>query len=138
MTTACFSSFPPLPRLTAAACGAALVAACHGGGGGVHSQVNTLPGFISGGVRTTAYDGVTDDLLTAGLGKSGLASAVPPGFANPSSPTAAELRRLAIYSNYRALVGWRRRMPAMRVRLACARYGRGEMRGCRRVSRRFA
>src|SRR5215831_13160849 len=50
------------------------------------------------------YDGVTNDLLTAGLGKSGLGSPIPPGFADPLKPTAEELRRLAIYSNYRALV----------------------------------
>ena len=31
----------------------------------------------------TRYDGVTNDLLTAGLGKTGLGSAVPPGFADP-------------------------------------------------------
>ena len=55
------------------------------------------------GVLHTRYDGVTNDLLTAGLGKSGLGSAVPPGFADPLHPTAEELRRLAIYNNYRAL-----------------------------------
>src|SRR5262245_53687673 len=52
----------------------------------------------------TRYDGVTNDLLTAGLGKTGLSSAVPPGFADPLNPTAEELRRLAIYNNYRALI----------------------------------
>src|SRR5262245_64052471 len=52
----------------------------------------------------TRYDGVTNDLLTAGLGKTGLGSAVPPGFADPLNPTAEELRRLAIYNNYRALI----------------------------------
>jgi hydroxybutyrate-dimer hydrolase len=50
------------------------------------------------------YDGVTNDLLTAGLGHTGLGSATPPGFADPLHPTAEELRRLAIYNNYRALV----------------------------------
>jgi hydroxybutyrate-dimer hydrolase len=50
------------------------------------------------------YDGVTNDLLTAGLGKTGLGSATPPGFVDPLHPTAEELRRLAIYNNYRALV----------------------------------
>ncbi|HET6521662.1 MAG TPA: 3-hydroxybutyrate oligomer hydrolase family protein, partial [Geminicoccaceae bacterium] len=39
-----------------------------------------------------------------GLGSEGLASATPPGFLDPLDPTAEELRRLAIYSNYRALV----------------------------------
>src|SRR6202022_4286861 len=52
----------------------------------------------------THYDGVTNDLLTAGLGKSGLGSATAPSFAGPLQPTAEELRRLAIYNNYRALV----------------------------------
>jgi hydroxybutyrate-dimer hydrolase len=52
----------------------------------------------------THYDGVTNDLLTAGLGKTGLGSAVPPGFVDPLHPTAEELRRLAIYNNYRALI----------------------------------
>jgi len=56
------------------------------------------------GVLHTHYDGVTNDLLTAGLGKSGLGSPVAPGFADPLHPTAVELRRLAIYNNYRALV----------------------------------
>src|ERR1700751_3170574 len=56
------------------------------------------------GVIHTHYDGVTNDLLTAGLGKSGLGSATPPSFADPLHPTAEELRRLAIYNNYRALV----------------------------------
>src|SRR3979490_1690101 len=55
-------------------------------------------------VLRTHYDGVTNDLLTAGLGKSGLGSATPPGFADPLNPTAEELRRFAIYNNYRALV----------------------------------
>jgi hydroxybutyrate-dimer hydrolase len=56
------------------------------------------------GVLHTHYDGVTNDLLTAGLGKSGLGSPTPPGFADPLNPTAEELRRFAIYNNYRALV----------------------------------
>jgi len=51
----------------------------------------------------TFYDGVTNDLLTAGLGKTGLGGAAP-GSADPLNPTAEELRRLAIYNNYRALI----------------------------------
>jgi hydroxybutyrate-dimer hydrolase len=49
------------------------------------------------------YDGISNDLLTAGLGKTGLMGAAP-AYANPLAPTAAELRRNAIYTNYRALV----------------------------------
>jgi hydroxybutyrate-dimer hydrolase len=55
-------------------------------------------------LRITTYDGVTDDLLSAGLNLAGLVSAVPPAFADPSNPTAAELRRRAIYNNYRGIV----------------------------------
>lgn len=62
-----------------------------------------LPRFIKGEVICTQYDGVTDDLLTAGLGASGLGLAgAPPALSDP--PTAAELRALAIFNNYRALV----------------------------------
>ena len=65
-------------------------------------DLNQLPaGF--GSVKTTSYDGTTDDLLTAGLGKTGIAGAAP-GFADGLNPTTAELRRRAIYVNYRALV----------------------------------
>src|SRR6516164_10832448 len=56
------------------------------------------------GVLHTHYDGITNDLLTAGLGKSGLGNSTPPGLVDPLHPTAEELRRLAIYENYRALV----------------------------------
>ncbi len=56
-----------------------------------------------GDIKDTVYDGTTDDLLTAGLGKAGLAGPAPT-FADPANPTAAELRRLTLYNNYRALV----------------------------------
>ena len=52
----------------------------------------------------THYDGVTNDLLTAGLGKTGLGSPIAPGFADALHPTPEELRRSAIYNNYRALI----------------------------------
>lgn len=64
---------------------------------------NRKPGFLKGEVRSTPYDGSSDDLLTAGLGKSGLAGALPP-YADALAPTAAELRRAAIYNSYRAIV----------------------------------
>jgi hydroxybutyrate-dimer hydrolase len=50
------------------------------------------------------YDGTTDDLLTGGLGKAGISSLTLPGFVDAAKPTAAELRRRAIYTNYRGLV----------------------------------
>ncbi|HEY4883399.1 MAG TPA: 3-hydroxybutyrate oligomer hydrolase family protein [Myxococcales bacterium] len=76
-----------------------LVAACHTG-----SDVNDVPSFVvPGSIATTPYDGSNDDLLTGGLGFSGLIStAGAPALSNP--PTAAELRTRAIYTNYRALV----------------------------------
>ncbi len=65
--------------------------------------VNALPGFVvESSLVATYYDGVSDDLLTAGLGLTGLQGGVPT-FADPAAPTVAELRRNAIYSNYRAL-----------------------------------
>ena len=71
---------------------------------GSHAELNRLPSFVvASSLKTTVYDGVSDDLLTAGLGKTGLAGP-PPAIANPATPTASELRRLAIWSNYRALV----------------------------------
>ena len=63
---------------------------------------NVRPAFL-GTVTITAYDGNTDDLLTGGLGWNGLQGAAPT-FLVPAAPTAAELRRNAIYNNYRALV----------------------------------
>jgi len=82
---------------------ALLVTACGGGDGNENNNPNTKPANI-GTVTINSYDGVSDDLLTAGLGRDGLASATQPLPANPTAPTAAELRRLAIYTNYRAIV----------------------------------
>ena len=67
----------------------------------------SLPSFVRGEVAKHCYDGVFgpggNDLLTAGLGRSGLAGPAPLA-ADPLSPSTEELRRIAIYSNYRALV----------------------------------
>ena len=65
-------------------------------------SLNAKPAFL-GTVVTASYDGSTDDLLTAGLGKTGLGGAAPV-LANPLNPTPAELRRLAIFNNYRAIL----------------------------------
>jgi len=64
---------------------------------------NIKPVFL-GNVVTVEYDATTDDLLTAGLGWEGLMMDTPPTFSNPLVPTCAELRKLAIYTNYRSLV----------------------------------
>ena len=55
------------------------------------------------GAGTTAE---TQDLLTAGLGRSGIGAAAAPAYADPLNPTALELRRNAIYANYRGLVDY--------------------------------
>lgn len=52
----------------------------------------------------TGTSAATQDLLTAGLGKTGLGAAAAPAYANPLSPTALELRRNAIHANYRAIL----------------------------------
>ena len=83
-----------------AALAAAVLAAC---GGGDNANVNTKPAWL-GSIKTTAYDGAADDLLTAGLGKTGLASPLAPAYADPLKPTAVELRRTAIHTNYRAML----------------------------------
>jgi hydroxybutyrate-dimer hydrolase len=66
---------------------------------------NQRPAALRGPIAETAYDGVADDLLTAGLGKTGLLGAAP-AFVDPLHPTPAELRRNAIHTNYRALVDY--------------------------------
>ncbi len=67
-------------------------------------RLNEKPAFVTGAVQRANYDGGADDLLTAGLGKTGMQSAVAPTIADAANPTTTELRRLAIYNNYRALV----------------------------------
>jgi hydroxybutyrate-dimer hydrolase len=54
-------------------------------------------------VHVTVHRTPNDDLATAGLGREGIASPQPPSFQNPARPTPEELRRRAIYENYRAL-----------------------------------
>jgi hydroxybutyrate-dimer hydrolase len=93
---------------------AALLAACGDNGkpatpdggppDGAPPELNVLPPRITNVVGPTSYDGNTDDLLTGGLGKTGISSNTPPGFADPANPTVAELRRRAIYTNYRGVL----------------------------------
>ena len=52
--------------------------------------------------RETHHRG-SDDLLTAGLGLAGLRGMTPPGFADAANPTAEELRRRAIWNNWRGI-----------------------------------
>lgn len=72
--------------------------------GGETPALNVLPDFVVQESITASYlDGTDDDLLTAGLGLEGIQSTTPPGYADPLAPTVSELRRNAIYANYRAL-----------------------------------
>src|SRR5260370_28725590 len=96
---------PPMLILSVVAASAARIFGNGAGGNrfaGV-ATVNARPDFIMGTISVVSYDGTTDDLVTAGLGKTGLAGASPTA-ADPLNPTAAELRKIAIYNNYRALV----------------------------------
>lgn len=54
------------------------------------------------GIHLHAHAG-SDDLLTAGLGEAGLRNPVPPAFANAEAPTVEELRRRAIWTNWRGI-----------------------------------
>ncbi|MDP9107611.1 MAG: D-(-)-3-hydroxybutyrate oligomer hydrolase, partial [Pseudomonadota bacterium] len=87
-------------RATIPALGALILSAC--GGSFPPETINSKPAQLSA-ISVTAYDGTSDDLLTAGLGKTGLGGTAPT-LADPLNPSAAELRRLAIYTNYRALI----------------------------------
>ena len=53
-------------------------------------------------IRETVHRG-QDDLLTAGLGLEGLRSTTSPPFADADAPSAEELRRRAIWSNWRGI-----------------------------------
>ncbi len=91
-------------RLSLLAIGALGVVGVAGCGSSNEVALNTPPTFVAGVVQRASFDGTTNDLLTAGLGKSGLQSAVAPTITDAANPIASELRRLAIYNNYRALV----------------------------------
>jgi hydroxybutyrate-dimer hydrolase len=101
-------------RHTAILCAvaAAALTACGGGGGGDGgSAPNALPEgvtqhSVTAYLATSLGSGSTaasQDLLTGGIGKTGLGGAAP-AYADPANPTAAELRRNALYSNYRGIL----------------------------------
>ena len=102
-----------LAAATLAMAGATVLTGC--GGSAAAPEVNTLPAGVTDlgakAYRATATGAAStaagQDLLTAGLGKSGLISTALPtltAYADPANPTADELRRNAIQSNYRGLV----------------------------------
>lgn len=86
--------------ITSVAAAAGMLVGC--GGSSVLEDLNIKPSYL-GTIQKSTYDGVSDDLLTAGLGKTGIQGSTPV-YADPANPTPSELRRNTIYSNYRALV----------------------------------
>ncbi len=86
-----------LPNFCLSAASAVLLAACASGG----ARQEGSPDMFSH-ARSSEHRGA-DDLLTAGLGLDGLRAMVPPAFANPDAPTPAELRRRALWSNWRGI-----------------------------------
>ena len=91
-------------KLTALAAAVLALSAC-GGSSDLVESTNIKPSYL-GAIVTASYDGNSDDLLTAGLGKTGLGAATSVALtpADPLKPTAAELRKLAIFNNYRAIL----------------------------------
>ena len=89
-----------ITRAGSSLCTVLVLAAC--GSNHAPEELNQMPGYL-GTITRADYDGKTNDLLTAGLGKTGLAAAAP-AYANAESPTPLELRRNAIYANYRAVL----------------------------------
>ena len=101
----------PVPTLLATLLGSATLIGC--GGGNSDPETNVLPSGVTQLSRVayratavgTGSTAATQDLLTGGVGKSGIVStAVVPAYANPAAPTAEELRRNALIANYRGLV----------------------------------
>jgi hydroxybutyrate-dimer hydrolase len=60
-----------------------------------------MPDFLVSAIRETRHEG-EDDLLSAGLGLDGIRGPAPLP-ADPTAPTASELRRLAIHTNWRGI-----------------------------------
>lgn len=89
-----------ITRAGSGLCTLLALAAC--GSNHAPEELNQMPSYL-GSITRADHDGKTNDLLTAGLGKTGLAGAAP-AYANAEQPTPAELRRNAIYANYRAVL----------------------------------
>ncbi len=68
---------------------------------GITELGSTVYPATSPGAGTSA---ATQDLLTGGLGRTGLGAAAAPAYADPLNPTALELRRNGLYANYRAIL----------------------------------
>ena len=93
---------PIQPKWLVAALTTALLVGCSNDNNDKH-PLNQRPDFISGEISSQHY-GLSADLLTAGVGGSGLNSSENlPLATDPNNPTADELRKQAIFNNFRAL-----------------------------------
>jgi hydroxybutyrate-dimer hydrolase len=88
-------------RATLAVATLVALAGCGGGGKGNDFVANVRPDYVKGTIVSTTYDGTSNDLLTGGLGRTGLGTGACPVPATPASPTVAELRTIAICNNWR-------------------------------------
>ncbi len=68
--------------------------------GSLNLTVAVRPSFLVGAISSTNYDGVSDDLLTGGLGLTGLLAQAP-AYRNPAAPSRSQLRRNAIHASFR-------------------------------------
>src|SRR3954470_22704732 len=65
-------------RATFGASLALALAGCGGGGGHDDLPANVAPPYLKGNIISTTYDGTSNDLLTGGLGKTGLGTGACP------------------------------------------------------------
>ncbi|EIJ41975.1 3HB-oligomer hydrolase (3HBOH) [Beggiatoa alba B18LD] len=72
-----------------------------GGGGGSDSGGSTTPDTEKQTLITSQYDGLSDDLLTAGVGVGGLRNPPTTG-TDPINPTSSEIRKATLISQYQA------------------------------------
>src|SRR5690606_6659214 len=98
--TGCYRAGMSNPSMIGKMCAVALVASLAGCAGGPRTK--TAEATVFSAQRSSEHRG-QDDLLTAGLGLDGLRAMVPPAFADAGNPTAAELRRRALWSNWRGI-----------------------------------
>lgn len=82
-------------RLCACAAAIALLAACASTSSKSGARMFSQP-------RSSDHRG-QDDLLTGGLGLAGLRGMAPPAFADAAHPTTQELRRRALWANWRGI-----------------------------------
>ena len=91
-----------LPVFAAVALLAGCATAAHPSSGSPDDMPTTSGLNLVSSVMVTEHRG-QDDLLTGGLGLDGLRAMTPPGFADPAAPTPTELRRRAIWGNWRGI-----------------------------------